>query len=148
MDDECSVSPEPLPSLSYLKQTAKILLEKYDGDIPSNLEELCALPGVGPKMAHLALQCAWKINSGIGVDTHVHRISQRLGWVKYDLKKTPEQTRMELEEWLPREYWAPINPLLVGFGQTLCLPIGPKCDDCPARHLCPKRGTKSKSPKK
>jgi len=63
-------------------------LEKYNGDIPDSIEELCSLPGVGPKMAHLTMNIAWKKNSGIGVDTHVHRIVQRLGWVKG--ARTPE----------------------------------------------------------
>ncbi len=87
-------------------------------------------------------------NSGIGVDTHVHRISQRLGWVKFNEKKTPEQTRTELQEWLPKELWAPVNPLLVGFGQTLCLPIGPKCHECPVKDVCPKRGARPSPVKK
>jgi adenine-specific DNA glycosylase len=93
-----------------------------------------ALPGVGPKMAHLTMQVAWKNVIGIGVDTHVHRISNRLGWVK---SNTPEQTRMQLQRWLPHEYWGVVNLLLVGFGQKVCLPINPKCSDCLVNALCP-----------
>ncbi|KAJ2958338.1 hypothetical protein NQZ79_g6044 [Umbelopsis isabellina] len=75
-------------------------------------------------------------NAGIGVDVHVHRISNRLGWVK-TAAKTPEDTRKDLEAWLPKENWKEINYLLVGFGQTTCLPRGPKCNICPVNDLCP-----------
>lgn len=119
---------------SYLKKTAAICHAQYNGDIPATLEELVALPGVGPKMAHLTLQVAWRNVVGIGVDTHVHRISNRLGWAK---SNTPEQTRVQLEQWLPREYWGVVNVLLVGFGQKVCLPIGPRCSDCRVNALCP-----------
>ena len=114
------------------------MVDKYEGDIPKTLEELCALPGVGPKMAHLAMQCAWGETVGIGVDVHVHRISNRLRWVNTS-KKTPEHTRVELESWLPESYWRPINQLLVGFGQTICTPLRPRCDECTLSQLelCP-----------
>lgn len=118
----------------YIKKTTQILKEKYDGDIPSTVEELVKLPGVGPKMAYLTMQVAWENSVGIGVDVHVHRICNRLGWVK---TKTPEKTRMELEEWLPKTHWGPINKMLVGFGQTICVPVSPKCSLCQVNHLCP-----------
>lgn len=121
----------------YLKKVAQILKDSYDGDIPDNIKDLCSLPGVGPKMAHLCMNEAWKIVSGIGVDTHVHRISARLGWVPKKGIKTPEDTRQALESWLPKEYWSEINHLLVGFGQTICNPVRPKCDQCYNRSLCP-----------
>ncbi|KAI8904094.1 DNA glycosylase [Gorgonomyces haynaldii] len=127
---------------TYLKKTALILKEQYDGDIPAELDDMLKLPGVGPKMAHLCMQVAWDKTLGIGVDTHVHRISNRLGWVK---TKDPEQTRKALEEWLPTEYWRHINVMLVGFGQVQCLPVKPLCQDCPVKDLCPKVGTKSKN---
>ncbi|VDM02857.1 unnamed protein product [Schistocephalus solidus] len=92
--------------------------------------------GVGPKMAHLTMRCAWKVVSGIGVDTHVHRISNRLRWVPKPTK-TPEQTRLALEAWLPRAYWNEINNLLVGFGQQTCLPVRPRCSECINRPICP-----------
>ncbi|KAJ3349350.1 DNA N-glycosylase and apurinic/apyrimidinic (AP) lyase [Allomyces javanicus] len=122
----------------YIKQTAAILLDEYGGDIPDTIEGLVALPGVGPKMGFLALQCAWGINSGIGVDVHVHRIANRLGWVK---TSQPEQTRVALESWLPKDKWRAINPLLVGFGQVHCLPIGPHCESCPVQDRCPSATT-------
>lgn len=117
-----------------------ILREQYGDDIPSTLDGLMQLPGVGPKMSHLVLNVAWGANSGICVDTHVHRICNRLKWVKTWNKsgsQDTEKTRMELEGWLPREHWTTINPLLVGFGQTVCLAVAPKCDQCQIRNLCP-----------
>lgn len=131
----------------YLKKATTMIVEKYAGDIPTTVEELCKLPGVGPKMAYLAVQCAWKENVGIGVDTHVHRISQRLGWLQKE-PKNPEETRKGLEEWLPKEQWADINALLVGFGQQICRPIGPHCNDCLIRVVCPFGSNPSNSPKK
>jgi len=116
----------------YLKKTAQILHEQYDNDIPQTIKELCKLPGVGPKMSHLTMQHAWGTMSGIGVDVHVHRITNRLGWVKTN---TPEQTRKSLEEWLPREHWNTINVLLVGLGQQICK-AKPLCSQCKARPYC------------
>lgn len=122
----------------YLKKVAAILHACYNDDIPKSIKELCSLPGVGPKMAHLCMQEAWSQNTGIGVDVHVHRISDRLGWVpKGGVVKTPEDTRMALESWMPAEYWREINHLLVGFGQTICTPLRPKCDQCFNNELCP-----------
>jgi len=119
---------------SYIKRTAAILERDYGGDIPNTLQGLMSLPGVGPKMSYLALQVAWRQTLGIGVDTHVHRITNRLGWVH---TTTPEKTRMALEQWLPKEYWGKINILLVGFGQKVCLPVGPKCSVCRVNSACP-----------
>jgi len=101
-------------------------------------------------MAHLVMSIAWKNTQGICVDTHVHRISNRLGWVFREGTKqkttTPEQTRMSLEKWLPKDEWEPINPLLVGFGQTICTPLRPKCDMCGINNLCPSAFKESSSP--
>ncbi|KAM3917116.1 endonuclease III-like protein 1 [Leptodactylus fuscus] len=115
--------------VKYIKKTTEILQEQYGGDIPDNVAELVKLPGVGPKMAHLIMDIAWNKVSGIGVDTHVHRISNRLKWMKKETK-TPEDTRVALEDWLPRDLWSEINWLLVGFGQQVCLPVSPRCADC------------------
>ncbi|KAK2579557.1 hypothetical protein KPH14_010856 [Odynerus spinipes] len=120
----------------YIKKTSVILLDKYNGDIPKTINELCNLPGVGPKMAHICMQIAWGEISGIGVDTHVHRICNRLNWVKKPTK-TPEETRKELEGWLPKDLWNDINYLLVGFGQEICLPRFPKCTECLNKDICP-----------
>jgi endonuclease III len=119
-----------------LQKAAQILIDQYGSDIPNTVEGLMKLPGVGPKMAHICMQCAWHEVSGIGVDTHVHRISNWLQWVP-KATKTPEETRIELEKWLPRELWGEINHLLVGFGQTICNPVKPKCDECSNAAICP-----------
>lgn len=81
------------------------------------------------------MKVAWGEVTGIGVDTHVHRIANRLGWVKNC--KTPEATRKQLEDWLPRELWSEVNLLLVGFGQQICLPVKPQCGTCLNQSLCP-----------
>ncbi|XP_052774621.1 endonuclease III-like protein 1 [Mya arenaria] len=122
--------------VDFIKRTSMILKEEYGKDIPDTVEKLCKLPGVGPKMAYLVMKCAWNQVDGIGVDTHVHRISNRLGWVKKPTKQ-PEDTRKALEAWLPREHWNDINHLLVGFGQQTCRPVGPKCGQCLNVNICP-----------
>ncbi|KAJ4895339.1 hypothetical protein Rs2_22133 [Raphanus sativus] len=124
-----------------VKKVAKICLTKYDGDIPRSLEELLSLPGVGPKIAHLVLHIAWNDVQGICVDTHVHRICNRLGWVSKPGTKqktsSPEETRVALQQWLPKEEWVAINFLLVGFGQKICTPLRPRCGVCSISELCP-----------
>ncbi|KAL1131034.1 hypothetical protein AAG570_012271 [Ranatra chinensis] len=122
--------------VKYIKKTTEILKSEYNNDIPDTVEKLCKLPGVGPKMAHLAMNIAWGIVSGIGVDTHVHRISNRIGWVPKETK-TPEATRIALESWLPSELWKEVNHLLVGFGQQTCLPVKPQCGNCLNAVICP-----------
>lgn len=117
----------------YIKETTNTLLEKYNGDIPETVEEMIKLKGVGPKMAYLTANHAWKQTFGIGVDVHVHRISNRLGWVD---TKNPEKTREALESWLPKDKWTHVNKMLVGFGQTICK-NSPKCSQCDINHLCP-----------
>ncbi|PCH38541.1 DNA glycosylase [Wolfiporia cocos MD-104 SS10] len=133
----------------YIKQAAQILRDKFNSDVPKTVDELCSLPGVGPKMAFLALQDGWKLNVGIGVDVHVHRITNRLGWHKPATAK-PEETRLNLQSWLPIELHPEINALLVGFGQTICTPVGPRCSDCELSNgLCPsaRRNVKTKGRK-
>ncbi|KAH0809547.1 hypothetical protein GEV33_013245 [Tenebrio molitor] len=120
--------------VKYIKKTTELLKNEYKGDIPKTVANLCKLPGVGPKMAHLCMKTAWGEVTGIGVDTHVHRITNRLGWVK---SKTPEDTRKGLEDWLPKEYWSEVNHLLVGFGQQVCLPTKPQCVTCLNNSICP-----------
>lgn len=91
------------------------------------MEGLTSLPGVGPKMAYLCLSVAWNRTEGIGVDVHVHRITNMWGWNK---TKNPEETRLALQSWLPHDRWREINSLLVGLGQAVCLPVGRRCGEC------------------
>ncbi|XP_077228094.1 endonuclease III homolog 1, chloroplastic-like isoform X1 [Tasmannia lanceolata] len=125
----------------YLKKISEICLKKYEGDIPSSLEELLLLPGIGPKMAHLVMNVGWNNVQGICVDTHVHRICNRLGWVSrvgtQQKTSSPEETRVSLQSWLPKEEWVAINRLLVVFGQTVCTPLRPRCGECSVNNLCP-----------
>src|SRR5271170_7638758 len=114
----------------YIKAAAIILRDNYNSDIPDTIEGLMSLPGVGPKMAYLCMSVAWGRTEGIGVDVHVHRITNLWGWQGGSGTKGPEETRLALQRWLPRELWHEINWLLVGFGQTVCLPVGRKCGDC------------------
>ncbi|KAJ8591457.1 DNA glycosylase [Rhizopogon salebrosus TDB-379] len=134
----------------YLKKAALRLRNDFESDVPKTVDELCSLPGVGPKMAFLTLHVAWNLNLGIGVDVHVHRITNRLGWHQRT-PKNPEETRLNLQSWLPTELHREINHMLVGFGQTICLPVGPKCDSCTLSSggLCPSASTKpARSPMK
>jgi len=120
----------------YLQETATICNNEFSGDIPNSIKTLTSLPGVGPKMAYICMTAAWGQVDGIGVDTHVHRICNRLQWVQKPTK-TPEQTRKALEAWLPRDEWKDINILLVGFGQQTCLPVHPRCVGCLNKDICP-----------
>ncbi|KAG5883005.1 hypothetical protein JTB14_033460 [Gonioctena quinquepunctata] len=120
--------------VKYIKKTTEMLEKEYNCDIPDSVEKLCKLSGVGPKMAHICMKTAWGQVTGIGVDTHVHRISNRLGWVN---TKTPEETRKALESWLPYELWSEVNHLLVGFGQQICQPVRPQCATCLNHEICP-----------
>jgi endonuclease-3 len=112
------------------------LIERYDSKVPDDLDELLKLKGVGRKTANLVVTVGYA-KPGICVDTHVHRISNRWGYVK---TKTPLETEMVLREKLPRRYWIEDNTLLVGFGQHLCRPISPKCSVCPIEKYCDKVG--------
>ena len=117
-------------------QVSKILIEKYKSNVPDDLDELLKLPGVGRKTANLVITLGFG-KPGICVDTHVHRISNRLGYVH---TKTPEKTEMALREKLPPEWWIPINDILVAFGQALCKPVSPWCSRCPVEQFCEKVG--------
>jgi endonuclease-3 len=122
-----------------LKTVAEVLVTRYDGRVPESMEELLELPGVGRKTANLVRNLGYGLE-GICVDTHVHRISNRLGWVR---TKTPDQTERALEEVLPRRYWIPINELLVRFGQSVCTPLSPFCSRCPIGQHCSRIGVGS-----
>lgn len=126
----------------HIKMASTILLEQYAGDIPPDIPGLMKLPGVGAKMAHICMHAAWNITTGIGVDVHVHRISNRLKFTSKETKQ-PEKTRLELESWLPFELWGEVNLLFVGFGQTICKPVGPNCAECLNNKMCPSAFQKS-----
>jgi len=106
---------------------------QQDAKFPSTLEELLALPGIGRKSANLVLALAFA-RPAVSVDTHVFRISRRLGWAA---GSTPAAVETELERLFPRRSWTQVNQVLVGFGQTICRPIGPKCAECILRKTCP-----------
>jgi endonuclease-3 len=130
------------PSGFYRQKTKQLLaisallLEKYDSQVPNTYEELISLPGVGPKTTNLVLSEGFGIPA-ICVDTHVHRISNRLGLVQ---TKSPAQTEAELTLLLPKEYWSEFNKLMVMWGQNICTPVSPRCSICPLRPLCPQIG--------
>ena len=117
-----------------IKEVSQIIVEKFNGKVPKDFDELISLPGVGAKTANCVLVYAFKIPA-IPVDTHVHRISNRLGWVK---TKKPDETEKELKELIPKEQWIRVNRLIVRFGQQICLPINPKHYLCPIYVICPR----------
>jgi endonuclease-3 len=117
-------------------EISRTLLERYDGKVPSDLDELLTLKGVGRKTANLVLTQGFG-KPGICVDTHVHRISNRWGYVR---TKDPHATELALRRRLPPPYWIEYNDLLVAFGQTVCTPTSPWCSRCPVEAYCCKRG--------
>jgi endonuclease-3 len=115
-----------------IRACAQEILDRFDGVVPQTLEELTSLPSVGPKTANCVLVFGYGI-PGMPVDTHVHRIANRLGVVT---TKTPEETEAALRSSVPERFWNPVNPLLVQHGQNVCRPIGPKCPVCPVADQC------------
>jgi endonuclease-3 len=114
------------------------LLKRFGGNVPSDLEVLLSLPGVGRKTANIVVTLGFQ-KAGIAVDTHVHRISNRLGYVR---TRTPEKTEMALRRKLPARYWIVFNDLLVAYGQNLCKPISPHCSTCRIAVYCKRVGVK------
>ena len=146
-EDMIELSVEEIEKLIYpagfykrkaiqIKEISKILVEKYDGKVPSNAEELMALPGVGLKTTNLTLNLGFGIVA-ICVDCHVHQITNRLGWIK---TKTPEESEKALMQIMPKRFWIPLNELLVSYGQEVCTSVSPKCSMCPQNANCPKIG--------
>jgi len=119
-----------------LHRVCRDLIERFDGRVPSHLDDLLTLHGVGRKTANLVVTFAFGL-PGICVDTHVHRISNRLGWIR---TRTPAHTEAALRQRLPRRHWIGLNDLLVSFGQNLCRPTSPHCSCCPVQDLCPRVG--------
>ncbi|MDD5191897.1 MAG: endonuclease III [Candidatus Nanoarchaeia archaeon] len=119
-----------------LKHVSKELIKRFNSKVPNNKEDLMSIKGIGPKTSNIVLNFAFN-QQFIPVDTHCHRIPNRLGWVK---TKTAEKTEKELEKILPKKYWMEFNGIFVLFGKTICLPISPKCSICPTRDYCPRIG--------
>lgn len=115
-------------------ELSKEIVEKYAGKVPDSIEALCKFRGVGRKTANLVMSLGFN-EPAICVDVHVHRIFNRLGYIK---TKNPEETEFALREKLPKKYWIPINTLLVTHGQNICKPQKPKCDICPIANYCAK----------
>ncbi|MCI4357838.1 MAG: endonuclease III [Thermoplasmata archaeon] len=115
-----------------LPKCARAILERFAGEVPNDLGRLMTLPGVGPKTANCVVVFGYGL-PGMPVDTHVHRIANRLGVVRTD---TPEETEVALRRIVPERFWLPLNPVLVQHGQNLCRPIHPKCPECPIVEFC------------
>lgn len=119
-----------------LHEVSRSLLDQFDGQVPQTYEELISIKGVGPKTANLVVSTAFD-KAAICVDTHVHRISNHLGIIS---TKTVEQSEQELKELLPKKYWTLWNYLLVMWGQNICIPVSPKCTQCPINAQCKRVG--------
>jgi endonuclease III len=127
---------------AHLRDTCRLLVERFDGRVPGTMDDLLQLPGVGRKTANLVLILSFKSAENICVDTHVHRISNRLGWVQ---TRTPEETEQALYESTPARWWPYINLYLVTWGQNVCKPIYPRCGACVIREHCPQTGVERTS---
>jgi endonuclease-3 len=123
----------------HVKAACRLLVTRFGGRVPTTMEELLKLPGVGRKTANLVLILAFKSRKNICVDTHVHRISNRLGWVR---TSTPEETEQALYRATAHHWWPFINLYLVTWGQNVCRPLYPKCKACPLRPFCPRIGVR------
>jgi len=117
---------------SRLKEVSQLIIKKYNGEVPSNLDDLLTLPGVGRKTANCVLVYGFK-KPAIPVDIHVHRISNRIGIVN---TKNPEETENVLQKSIDKKYWIRVNETFVTFGQNICLPIKPKCNVCQLTKMC------------
>jgi endonuclease III len=121
----------------HVRETCRILVDRFGGVVPGTMEELLTLPGVGRKTANLVLILSFQSQRNICVDTHVHRISNRLGWVR---TRTPDETEQALYAATDRRWWPHINLYLVTWGQNVCRPVYPRCDGCVIRAECPRIG--------
>jgi endonuclease-3 len=126
----------------HVRATCRLLVDRFSGRVPATMEELLALPGVGRKTANLVLILAFKSERHICVDTHVHRISNRLGWVR---TRTPDETEQALYAATAERWWPYINLYLVTWGQNVCRPVRPRCDGCVLHPLCPRIGVRKVS---
>ena len=120
-----------------IKEIARTLIEKYDGEVPENFNELLKLRGVGRKTANIVMVYGYNKKDFLPIDTHCHRIPNRLGWVS---TTKPEETERALKKIIPQRYWNEFNHLFVLFGKTICTPISPFCSKCPIEKYCKKVG--------
>ena len=120
-----------------IKEISKTLIDEYDGKVPENFEEILKLKGVGRKTANIVMVYGHKKSGYLPIDTHCHKIPNRLGWIK---TKTPEETEKKLRKILPLKYWDDFNHLFVKFGQTICVPVSPFCSKCPIKKYCKRIG--------
>jgi endonuclease III len=134
--DKCAFH---LVKSEQINTMARLIVEEQEGQLPCSFEVMTSYPGIGPKCANLALAIACG-QPRIGVDIHVHRITNRWGYVA---TATPEATMLALEKTLPEQYWVEINALLVPFGKNICTPVSPKCSACPLLDMCQQRGVES-----
>jgi endonuclease-3 len=123
---------------AHILETCRILIDRFEGTVPADLDALLTLPGVGRKTANLVLTRGFGL-PGICVDTHVHRISNRWGYIR---TRTPLASEMTLRRRLPPEHWIEYNDLLVAFGQNCCTPLSPRCSICPLAERCPRIGVR------
>lgn len=121
----------------FVKDAAQAIVEKFDGAVPRTLEQLVQLPGVGRKTANLVMILAFGSDENICVDIHVHRISNRLGWIR---TRTPEETEQALYRTMDRRWWPVVNQFLVTWGQNVCRPVYPRCGECAIVTMCARRG--------
>lgn len=150
-DKMLELSEEKIASLIYpvgfyrtkakrILEICNDLIERFDGRVPDSMDELLSLNGVGRKTANIVLVYGHKKHGFLPIDTHCHRIPNRLGWIE---TKTPEETEFVLLELLPERFWDEFNDLFVTFGQKICLPISPFCSKCPVEGFCKKRDVKT-----
>ncbi len=146
-----TLSEEEIESLIYpvgfyktkakrLKEISKTLIDDYSSKVPEDFDELLKLKGVGRKTANIVMVYGHKKTGYLPIDTHCHKIPNRLGWIK---TKTPEETEVALRKILPEKYWDDFNDLFVTFGQNICVPISPFCSKCPIGKYCKKINVKS-----
>jgi len=141
-----TLSEEEIASLIYpvgfyktkakrIKEISKTLIDNYSSKVPEDFNELLKLKGVGRKTANIVMVYGHKKQDHLPIDTHCHRIPNRLGWIE---TKTPEETENELKKILPKKYWMDFNHLFVTFGKRICVPVSPFCSICPIEQFCKK----------
>ena len=135
IDTLISKSAFHLVKSEQIQTMARLIVQEHDGELPCSFEVMTSYPGIGPKCASLALGIACR-EPHIGVDVHVHRVTNRWGYVS---TRTPEETMAALSQRLPQHYWVEINALLVPFGKHICTPVAPKCSTCPLLDMCQQR---------